>query len=43
MGAKVRKVDCCGKLSLAGCNWPISKALVGEWVQLEHFHSCCIP
>ena len=33
-GAKLRKVDCCGKLKLAGRNWPISKALVGEWVQV---------
>ena len=34
-GAKVRKLDCQGKLTVKGRNWPISVALRGEWVQLE--------
>jgi transposase InsO family protein len=34
-GAKVMKVDACGKLTLADRNWHISSALVGEWVQVE--------
>jgi len=33
-GAKVRKVDSQGKLTLAGRNWKISGALAGEWVQV---------
>ena len=33
-GAKVRKVDSQGKLTLAGGNWKISSALAGEWVQV---------
>ena len=33
-GAKVRKVDCQGKLTLVGRNWQISGALAGEWVQV---------
>jgi len=33
-GAKVRKVDSQGKLTLAGRNWQISSALSGEWVQV---------
>ncbi len=34
-GAKVRKLDCQGKLAAYGRNWPISEALRGEWVRLE--------
>jgi transposase InsO family protein len=34
LGAKVRKVDSQGKLTLEGRNWQISGALVGEWVQV---------
>jgi transposase InsO family protein len=34
-GAKVRKLDCQGKLTVKGRNWPVSQALRGEWVQLE--------
>ena len=34
-GARVGKVDRCGKLRMGGRNWNISKALCGEWVQLE--------
>ena len=34
-GARVRKVDCCGKLRVKGRSWNIGKALCGEWVQLE--------
>jgi transposase InsO family protein len=34
-GAKVRKLDCQGKLTVKGRNWPVSAALRGEWVQLE--------
>jgi transposase InsO family protein len=33
-GAKVRKVDSQGKLTLADRNWHISGALCGEWVQV---------
>jgi hypothetical protein len=33
-GAKVRKVDSQGKLTLGGRNWQISGALAGEWVQV---------
>jgi hypothetical protein len=33
-GAKVLKVDCGGKLTLAGRNWQISYVLAGEWVQV---------
>jgi len=33
-GARVLKVDSQGKLTLAGRNWQISGALVGEWVQV---------
>jgi transposase InsO family protein len=33
-GARVLKVDSRGKLTLAGRNWQISSALVGEWVQV---------
>src|SRR5271165_6671979 len=33
-GARVLKVDSQGKLTLAGRNWKISGALVGEWVQV---------
>ena len=33
-GAKVRKVDSQGKLTLADRNWHISGALAGEWVQV---------
>ena len=33
-GARVRKVDCSGKLKLHGRNWNISQALAGDWVQL---------
>ena len=34
-GARVRKVDSSGKLRAWDHNWKISKALCGEWVQLE--------
>ncbi|MGD0793459.1 MAG: IS481 family transposase [Terriglobales bacterium] len=34
-GSKVLKVDCQGKLDLHGNRWKISRALRGEWVQLE--------
>jgi len=34
-GAWVRKVDSSGKLRTGGQHWKISKALSGEWVQLE--------
>jgi transposase InsO family protein len=34
-GARVRRVDSCGKLRIKGRNWNIGKALCGEWVQLE--------
>jgi transposase InsO family protein len=34
-GAWVRKVDSSGKLGLKDRHWNISKALCGEWVQLE--------
>jgi hypothetical protein len=34
-GAKVRKLDCQGKLTVKGRNWPVSQALRGEWVRLE--------
>ena len=33
-GAKVRKVDSQGKLTLGDRNWKISGALAGEWVQV---------
>ena len=33
-GAKLRKVDSQGKLTLADRNWHISGALCGEWVQV---------
>lgn len=33
-GARVRKVDCTGKVKLDGRNWNISQALAGDWVQL---------
>jgi hypothetical protein len=33
-GATVRKVDVCGKLTIAGRHWRISSALAGEWVQV---------
>ncbi len=32
--ATVRKVDTCGKLTIAGRNWRISSVLAGEWVQV---------
>ena len=35
-GARVRKVDSWGKLHAWDKTWNISKALCGEWVQLEH-------
>jgi len=38
-GAKVRKVDSQGKLTLAGENWKISNALAGEWVQVVPLQS----
>jgi transposase InsO family protein len=38
-GAKVRKVDSQGKLTLAGENWKISNALAGEWVQVVPIQS----
>ena len=31
----MRKLDCQGKLTVKGRNWPVSQALCGEWVQLE--------
>lgn len=33
-GAWVLKVDCQGKLDIAGKKWMISRALSGEWVQI---------
>jgi transposase InsO family protein len=33
-GAEVRKISTQGHLSVAGRRWEISRALVGEWVQL---------
>ncbi|MBZ5707611.1 MAG: integrase core domain-containing protein, partial [Acidobacteriia bacterium] len=38
-GAKVLKVDSQGKLTLAGENWKISRALAGEWVQVVRIES----
>jgi len=32
--AKVLKVDCCGKIKMAGRNWQIGKAFIGEWLQV---------
>jgi transposase InsO family protein len=34
-GSKVLKVDCQGKLDAFGGRWKISRALRGEWVQLD--------
>lgn len=34
-GSKVLKVDCQGKLDFCGKRWKISRALRGEWVQLQ--------
>ena len=38
-GAQVRKVDSWGKLHAWHKTWNISKALCGEWVQLERIGS----
>ena len=38
-GARVLKVDATGKVTLGGENWKISKALVGEWVNLVRIES----
>jgi len=38
-GAKVLKVDSQGKLTLAGANWKISRAVAGEWVQVVRIES----